>query len=362
MKVIPYDGAQGQRFHFRSVVYFAHMLNPLRFRAGSEIYRADSCESLKAAATAGEVEVRAWARGDYPGTPLPARRMPEIRSVGVWDARRPQRWGLDWHTNEGLELTYLSRGKLPFATADRSWNLGRGAMTITRPWQPHQVGDPHLPANRLVWVILDVGVRRPNQTWRWPDWLLLSPEDRERLTTLLSHNERPVFNADRPCAEAFESLARMVGKGSPAAAETPLKLAINEILVATLHLLEAQDLTLDSSLCESQRLVQWFLDELPAHLTKPWTLASMADACGLRRTRFSHYCRQLTNLNPAGLLNRLRIDAAKKLLQTNPERSITDIALSCGFESSQYFATRFRLETGCSPREYREQQAGKVSQ
>jgi AraC family L-rhamnose operon regulatory protein RhaS len=333
------------------------MTTPLLFRSGAETYRADTCEPLKKAAAAGEVEVRAWARGAYPGTPLPARRMPEIRSVGVWDARRPQRWGLDWHTNEGIELTYLSRGKLPFATGDRTWTLDRGAMTITRPWQPHRVGDPHLPANRLTWVIIDVGVRRPNQTWNWPDWLLLSPDDRGRLTTLLSHNERPVFNADRRCAEAFESLARMVGVGSPAAAETSLKLAVNEILVATLKLLEQQELTLDRSLCESQRLVQWFIDELPAHITEPWTLATMAEACGLRRTRFSHYCRQLTNLNPVVLLNRLRIDAAKRMLEEDADRNVTDIALSCGFESSQYFATRFRIEVGCSPREYRERAA-----
>jgi AraC family L-rhamnose operon regulatory protein RhaS len=280
--------------------------------------------------------------------------MTEVRSVGVWDARAAQGWGLDWHCNEGIELTYVARGTVPFATGERSWRLERGAMTITRPWQPHRVGDPHLPANRLVWIILDVGVRRPNQPWRWPSWLLLSPADRERLTTLLSHNEQPVFRADRGCAEAFESLGRVVGVGDAAAAETPLKLAINEILVATLGMLERQGLELDSSLCESQRLVRMFIDELPRHLDHPWTLATMAQACGLKRTRFAHYCQQLTNLNPMVLLNRRRIEEAKRMLTGDATRSVTDIALSCGFASSQYFATRFRAETGMSPREFRE--------
>lgn len=327
---------------------------PFLFHDHGETRRPDTCEPLKRAAAAGAVELRAWARGSYPGDPLPARRMPEVRSVGMWDIRGVQDWGLDWHCNEGLELTYVSRGAVPFTTGGSSWRLERGAMTITRPWQPHRVGDPHLPANRLLWIILDVGVRRPNQPWRWPSWLLLSPSDRERLTTLLSHNEQPVFRADRRCAEAFASLDRIVGIGDAAAAETPLKFAINGILVATLGMLERQDLELDSGLCESQRLVRMFLDELPRHLATPWTLATMAESCGLRRTRFAHYCQQLTNLNPMVLLNRLRVDAAKDMLTADGRRSVTGIALDCGFSSSQYFATRFRAETGMSPREWRE--------
>ena len=91
---------------------------------------------------------------------------------------------------------------MPFVTGERSWRLNRGAITLTRPWLPHRVGDPGLPPNRLVWPILDVGVCHPSQARRWPSWLLLSPADRDRLTTLLSHKEQPSFTADRRCAAA----------------------------------------------------------------------------------------------------------------------------------------------------------------
>ena len=317
--------------------------------------RIDSCESLKAAAAAQDVELRAWARGSYPGIPLPADDLQEIRSVGVWDARKTQHWGLDWHTNEGLELSYLSRGRLPFSTGNDRHHLSRGAMTITRPWQPHRLGDPWVPPSRLTWVILDVGVRRPDQMWRWPDWLLLGQADRQRLTTLLSHNEQLVFTADRRSAAAFEALATMLASGTPGTSAARLKLAINEILMATLGFLDAQDLVLDPTLCDKQRLVQLFLDDLSQRLDEPWTLDSMALACGLGRTRFAHYCRLLTNRNPAQALNRMRLEAAKALLWSDPGRSVTDIALSCGFGTSQYFATCFRAEIGCTPKEFRAQ-------
>ena len=183
-----------------------------------------------------------------------------------------------------------------------------------------------------------------------------------RLATLLRHNDRPVFQADRRCALAFESLAEQLSLGGlPAASETSLTLALNEILVATLRMLERQDLVLDRSRCESQRLVRDFLKALPAHLGERWTLERMAEACGLHRTRFGQYCRQYTSLNPIALLNSLRLGAARRMLTEANFESVTEVALRCGFASSQYFATRFRREVGLSPREFRAQRMARSS-
>lgn len=47
-----------------------------------------------------------------------------------------------------------------------------------------------------------------------------------------------------------------------------------------------------------------------------------------------------------------RIRRAEDLLKDRT-RSITDIAAELGFASSQHFATRFRQETGKTPRDWR---------
>lgn len=52
-------------------------------------------------------------------------------------------------------------------------------------------------------------------------------------------------------------------------------------------------------------------------------------------------------------LNRLRIDRARVGLR-NTAASITDIALDCGFCSSQHFARVFRQFTGMTALEYRQ--------
>ena len=82
------------------------------------------------------------------------KRYAGIRTVGRWDARHDQRWGLDWHRNEGIELTLLSRGRLAFATDAGEQVLRPGDLTVTRPWQRHRVGAPFVTPGRLHWLIL----------------------------------------------------------------------------------------------------------------------------------------------------------------------------------------------------------------
>jgi AraC family L-rhamnose operon regulatory protein RhaS len=78
----------------------------------------------------------------------------------------------------------------------------------------------------------------------------------------------------------------------------------------------------------------------------------MAKACGLGRSRFAHYCRRVVGLSPTEHLTRLRIEAAGRLLRSDPRRKISEVARLCGFGSSQYFATVFRFHTGRRPRSF----------
>jgi AraC family L-rhamnose operon regulatory protein RhaS len=272
-----------------------------------------------------------------------------VRSVGVWDAPAAQSWGLDLHCNEGIEFTYLQRGKLAFEVDAKQWPLHKGALTVTRPWQFHRVGAPHIGAGRLIWLILDVGVRRPNQTWRWPEWLVCSPAELQKLTQLLSHNEQPVWQADAELDSWFDKLAELVEESAPLEAESRLKLAINGLLLALMELLAREHIPLDEYLSTTERAVQMFLHALPQHAASNWNLAAMAHQCGLSRSQFSEYCRQLTNMTPMQYLTQCRVEMAARLLVERPEASITEIAYTCGFNSSQYFATVFRSIKGCPP-------------
>ncbi|TWT68480.1 AraC family transcriptional regulator [Crateriforma conspicua] len=320
-------------------------------------YRADSCRRLMEAAEAGQIQLDAVVHGHYPGRRLPKNALPGLKALGYWDAARPQSWGLDWHQNEGIELCLLDRGQLQFAVEGQAFTLQPNDLTITRPWQRHRLGDPNIGPGRLHWAIIDVQVRRPHQSWKWPDWVVLTRDDLQELTELLRQNEQPVWHQASDVGQCFGRIADVLGRCTVDGSidVSWLTLLMNELLLQILSLLRSRDVSMDASLADTQRTVQLFLDDLRHnrdHLAEPWTIKMMAEACGLGITRFTDYCRRLTNTTPVQYLNQLRLSAAVDLLREHPEMSNGEVAKACGFSSPQYFATVFRRQHGCSPQQY----------
>ncbi len=323
------------------------------YKESGKTYHADSCDPLSIAVRNSSVELRALSRGTYPGMRLKDDELEGLRSVGYWDAKHPQSWGLEWHRNEGIELTYLETGTIDFALENNRCKLQPGSMTITRPWQPHKVGLPNVGAGRLHWIIIDVGIRHPHQEWKWPRWLIISQKDKATLTQFLSQNEQPVWKSSPEIQNCFKQIAKTVAMYQKNTGTSRLAVYINELLLLLLELFRTQKMTLSKSLTSARRSTELFLSALPSNVSEQWTLESMAETCGLGTTRFVHYCRQVTNCTPMEYLNRARTEKAADLLRTKKEMSITDIAFEAGFSTSQYFATVFRKHYKCTPAMYR---------
>lgn len=327
------------------------------YRNHDETYRADSCRPLVEASAGGRLQVHVMRHGHYPGLPLPPQSMPGLKMIGFWDALEDQSWGLPWHFNEGLEITFLESGSLEFAIDGRGYSLGPDDLTIARPWQRHRVGNPNVTVSRLHWLILDVGIRRPNQEWRWPSWLLLSPPDLEELTNILRHSEASVYKAVPGIRECFLQIASAVQTDRNGSNLSRLAIRVNDLFLRLLDALRKKELKLDHSLSTTRRTVDLFLRDLrthPEHLEIDWSVEEMASNCGLRTTQFVHHVRCLTNMAPLRFLNHCRLEHAATLLRERRDLSITDIAMACGFASSQYFATVFVRRYGCAPGVFRE--------
>ena len=67
---------------------------------------------------------------------------------------------------------------------------------------------------------------------------------------------------------------------------------------------------------------------------------------------FSRLFKQFTNVSFYKYVNQKRIEKAAKML-TEPNISITNVALSCGFESLSSFIRMFKIVKGCTPTEFR---------
>jgi AraC-like DNA-binding protein len=79
----------------------------------------------------------------------------------------------------------------------------------------------------------------------------------------------------------------------------------------------------------------------------------LAEKMHFSDSHFKSWFKKEFGVPPADYVLRLRIEEAKKLLQTEGENIVTDTAYRLNFSSSQYFATVFKKYTGITPSEYR---------
>ncbi|MBK1878981.1 helix-turn-helix transcriptional regulator [Pelagicoccus mobilis] len=321
-------------------------------------YNIDACLPQISAVNEGKIQMHALTHGNYPGIQLPEPILSGVSSMGFMDAIGNQDWGMTEHRNEGIEICLQESGENTLVVDGKMYPTPAQTLTITRPWQLHRVGDPYLGPGRLHWIILDVGVRRPNQDWDWPDWCILTPEDLAELTQLLRGNEHPVWKADGELIRIFQKLARYTTSDDPEASASRIMVTINQLLIALLELLRSQRIVTNARLSSVARTVELFLSELqrnPEMTSITWTLESMASHCGMGRSAFSKYCYQLQNVSPIDYLNRCRLSHAAKRLKAEPDDSVTTIAFDLGFSSSQYFSRTFKQQFGMTPSAWRNQ-------
>lgn len=317
------------------------------------VYTADSCLELRQAWDKKEIELITLARGTYPGKILDDNELKCVKSIGYWNIRKPQNWGLDWHTNEGIELCFLESGNLQFLLEDRKFQLYPGDLTITRPWIVHKLGNPSVDLSKLYWLILDVNVRHPHQEWQWPEWFVLNQSDILDLTRYLRQNEQPLWKANSEIRECFISIGHTIKTSQDRTPDSRLKIMINTLFVLLLELFQKGNILLDNTLIESKRTVELFLKTLESNLNENWNVEKMAEYCHLGLTRFTHYCKEIINCSPIEYLNLLRLNESANLLTKHTDLSVTDIAYRSGFSSPQYFNFAFKQHYKISPGKYR---------
>ena len=304
----------------------------------------------------GKIEIHALSQGHYPGVVISPKVLPAISSIGYFDAIGEQDWGTEMHRNEGIEICYMESGGSEMIIDGQCYPFPAGTLSITRPWQLHQLGVPHVGPGRFHWVIIDVSAYRPNQDWIWPEWFILNEAERDQLSRRLRANENPTWAASKEIGGIFSKLGSYVASDLPEKKASRIMIMLNELLVAILDLMHVDPVDVGGELNAPRRTVELFLRELtraPNMLEIKWTLKSMASHCGLGRSSFANYCHGITNTSPIDYLNRCRVGEAARRLVSEPDTSITEIAFDVGYSSSQYFARKFHSHYGLSPREWR---------
>lgn len=90
------------------------------------------------------------------------------------------------------------------------------------------------------------------------------------------------------------------------------------------------------------------------HYTEPLSLELLSKELNVGKYYISHIFGEKLKISFPDYVNGLRINDAIRKLATDPDRSITEIAYDCGFNSTRTFNRAFIKFTQMPPREYRE--------
>ena len=104
------------------------------------------------------------------------------------------------------------------------------------------------------------------------------------------------------------------------------------------------------------RLASWQVrrakEHLAANLSSEVSLAEVSQSCHLSPSHFSRVFKATTGRSPFAWRQWYRIEVAKQMLR-QPETSVAEIALACGFSDQSHFTRAFSRRTGSTPTGWR---------
>jgi AraC-like DNA-binding protein len=276
-----------------------------------------------------------------------------MEGFGLTDHRGPfKRRRLGLHVNPGLEVVYVASGRPVWATEGRAEVVHPGWVFYSLPWEVHGSVDEYEDGWEIYFanILLDADYARAVRKFGFHPAFSVPDSQAQRLSQVLTGTHRRAHPATAAMAWLLPALVHNVARGGFAQDLAATSLARSVLVELARSVREKQPSPDRKAL--ARRRIRNFFRELPRRCGEPWTLEAMAAVCRLGRTRFAELVRVETGEAPIMALNRVRVAEARRML-AETSLAVTDVALDCGFSSSQYFARVFKAYTGSSARQFR---------
>ncbi len=101
-----------------------------------------------------------------------------------------------------------------------------------------------------------------------------------------------------------------------------------------------------------RKFVEAQLSSTPFYLNPHCTVGMLAKKLGTNRTYLSRFINEECDTNYEGLMRRLRLAYAERLMHDHPEWPFVYVANRSGFNSDTTFRKAFFEKYGMSPRDY----------
>ncbi len=262
----------------------------------------------------------------------------EIRNAGIF--RFVSSYRFNKHNHKETEIVYIKSGHCIMGVSEKYVPLREGDCIILYKGAPH-------------WFLVD---KKDSCQIAQLEFCVEVPDEIKDGAELFRPVRYHKFSDCEPVKELIENICRLHrmekhGKYK----DLQMSLLFIQLFIELTAKLEEQDSH------ERNGKIEEIINYMNENYENDICIEDLAKQFGVSSRYIRKYFKKETGISGSQYITSLRIEKAKELLWFS-EKSVTEVALLTGFNSSQYFCRVFQQQTGKTPLEYRNMWKGKKAE
>lgn len=263
--------------------------------------------------------------------------LPSVALIGIGNHRQSTSALVPHRHLDALEIVYLQKGHQIYDVEGTEYHLYGGHLFVTPPDLLHSTGQYPEDKSSFVWIQIDLSERR--------HFLGLEEPMASELFEALCQMKTSVFRAPAVLAWYLETAVFTVREGKPLWRAKTQNLVLSFLYTVLEKAGEADKSRPTEDILKC-------LEMMEAVFPKEAAIGELARVAGLSESRLRQKFKAQVGIPPGEFVCRRRIEEAARQI-TDTDRTFSEIALSLGFETGDYFARMFKKYTSKTPSQYR---------
>lgn len=256
---------------------------------------------------------------------------------------------ISWHSHDCYEIILLADGATSYEFAGgASVELSGGCFLVTPPQLEHRGSNDVRSPGKLLGIMFDPCVPQESHANLFTHEEFLAISNAIQAGTIQT---RRMGAALRSMVRDIPADMEQVQQGTYLA-EATLRSRLCQLFAEI-----AKQLKINCP-SEPRFLVDAAVQYMKARLFEEATVDEVADHVHCCRAKLFEVFKECVGMSPNDYWQRIRIEATQDMLRKT-DLSVTEIAIRCGYSTSQYFSTVFRKYTGTTPTQFRRREVRK---
>ena len=255
-------------------------------------------------------------------------------------------WEMRPNIHDHFEMVYVKKGNIIYKVNDTDVSLGRYELILIKPNQWHHVKVLSQEACELFVLSFAFNSASGDGSRHLTEFMDFLNTENELSYIKLSLSRKNDFTS------IFDRVVRERKKNGMWS-DMMVNLMMMELFVLlSRNIREEWEQNIKKRAAKMKELLLCAKEYIDKNYNKNITLSDVSSYIFFSESYFAHSFKQEFGISPKSYLLKVRIEAAKELLE-NTDMKIGDIALSVGFSGQQRFNDMFKKLEGVTPLKYR---------